>query len=186
MATSYTPLLGLALPVTGDLAGQWGNVVNLSITELVDSAVAGTTTLSTDADVTLTLTDGSANEARQQILLWTAAGTTTRYITAPAKSKTYTVINASSTQSIVLRGAGPTTGVTFAAGETAVAAWDGSDFIKIAGGGAEAGGVIQVNKDVATVSYTLPSGSNGFSVGPITIAEGVEITVTTGQSWVVI
>ena len=134
----------------------------------------------------LTTTTGASNQARQQIILWTASGTTTRYITAPAQSKTYTVVNASSTQAIVVRGAGPTTGVTFAAGETGVVAWNGSDFVKIAGGGAEAGGVIQVNKDVATVSYTLPSGSNGFSVGPITIASGVTISVTSGQSWVII
>lgn len=186
MTTAYTTLLGLALPVQGELDGSWGDVVNDSITDLLDTAVAGTTTLSTDSDVTLTATTGAANQARQQILLWTASGTTTRYITAPAQSKTYTVINASSTQAIVLRGAGPTTGITFAAGETAVAAWNGTDFVKIAGGGAEAGGVIQVNKDVATVSYTMPSGSNGFSVGPITIASGVTITVTSGQSWVVI
>jgi len=186
VTTAYTSLLGLALPVEGELSGTWGDVVNDEITSLVDSAVSGTTEISTDADITLTSTAGVANEARQQIILWTAAGTVTRYITAPAQSKTYTVINASATQSIVLRGVGPTTGVIFAAGETAVAAWDGSDFVKIAGGGAEAGGVIQVNKDTATVSYTLPSGSNGFSVGPITIAEGVEITVTTGQSWVIV
>jgi hypothetical protein len=186
VTTAYTTNLGLALPVQGELSGTWGDVVNDEITSLVDSAVAGTTAISTDADITLTDTDGVANEARQQILLWTAAGTVTRYITAPARTKTYTVINASSTQSIVLRGAGPTTGVIFAAGETAVAAWNGSDFVKIAGGGAEAGGVIQVNKDVATVSYTLPSGSNGFSVGPITIVDGVTITVTSGQQWVII
>jgi hypothetical protein len=136
VTTAYTSLLGLALPVTGELSGTWGDVVNDSITSLVDSAVAGTTTLSTDSDVTLSSTSGSSNQARQQVILWTASGTTTRYITAPAQSKTYVVINASSTQAIVLRGTGPTTGVTFAAGETAVAAWDGSDFVKIAGGGA--------------------------------------------------
>lgn len=186
MTTSYTSNLGLALPVQGELSGTWGDVVNDEITSLVDSAVAGTTTISVDADITLTDTDGAANESRQQILLWTAAGTVTRYITAPARSKTYTVVNASSTQAIVVRGAGPTTGVTFAAGETGVVAWNGSDFTKIAGGGAEAGGVIQVNKDVATVSYTLPTGSNGFSVGPITIDSGVSITVSSGQRWVVI
>ena len=43
------------------------------------------------------------------------------------------VINSSSTQSIVLRGAGPTTGVTVVAGEKCVAAWNGSDFVKVSG-----------------------------------------------------
>ena len=186
MTTSYTSLLGLALPVEGELDGTWGDVVNQSITELVDTAVAGTTTLSTDSDVTLTTTTGASNQARQQIILWTASGTVTRYITAPAQSKTYTVVNASSTQAIVVRGVGPTTGVTFAAGETGVVAWNGSDFVKIAGGGAEAGGVIQVNKTTASVSYTMPTGSNGFSVGPITVNSGVTITISDGQIWYIV
>ena len=133
MTTAYTSLLGLALPVTGELSGTWGDVVNNSITSLLDSAIAGTTTISADADVTLTTTTGASNTSRPAILLWTASGTTTRNITAPAQSKVYVVVNASSsTQSIVLRGAGPTTGVTIVKGEKALCAWDGSDFVKVA------------------------------------------------------
>jgi hypothetical protein len=128
--TNFSPLLGLALPTTGDLSGTWGTVVNTSITDLLDSAVAGTTTLSADADVTLSTTNGAANQAREAIILWTASGTTTRNITAPAQSKSYIVINATgSTQSIVIRGSGPTTGVTIPAGNKALVAWNGSDFV---------------------------------------------------------
>jgi hypothetical protein len=132
MASSYTSLLGLVLPVQGELQGQWGNTVNNELTSLLDTAIAGTTTISTDADVTLTDTDGSANQARQAIILWTANGSTTRNITAPAQSKSYVVINKSAgTQSIVVRGAGPTTGVMILKGEQAVVAWDGADFVKV-------------------------------------------------------
>ena len=129
--TNFSPLLGLALPTTGDLQGTWGVTVNDSITSLLDSAVAGTTTLSADADVTLTTTNGAANQARSAIILWTASnGATTRNITAPAQSKAYLVINAG-TGSIVIRGSGPTTGVTVASGVRALVAWNGSDFVKI-------------------------------------------------------
>jgi hypothetical protein len=133
MPTSYTSLLGLALPVTGELSGTWGATVNDSITSLLDTAVAGTTSITTDADITLTTTTGASNQARQAIILWNpASGTTTRNITAPAQSKIYTVINASGgTQSIVFRGVGPTTGVTIVKGEAAVVTWNGSDFIKV-------------------------------------------------------
>jgi len=133
MTTAYTSLLGLALPVQGELQGTWGDTVNNSITSLLDTAVAGTTSITTDADITLTTTTGASNQARQAIILWNpASGTTTRNITAPAQSKVYTVINASGgTQSIVLRGVGPTTGVTIVKGESAVCAWNGSDFIKV-------------------------------------------------------
>lgn len=158
MATGSTTLLGLALPVTGELSGSWGDVVNASITNLVDSAVAGTTTLSTDADVTLTTTSLAANQARQAILLWTATGSTTRTITAPAASKTYVVINATGgTQSIKLVGAGPTTGITLVPNERCLAAWNGSDFIKIAT--TEADGV-------TTISF----GSTGLT--PATATDG--------------
>jgi len=138
MATQPTALLGLALPITGELDGTWGDTVNDSITSLVDSAIAGTTTLSVDADVTLSTTTLAANQARQAIIVWTASGTVTRNITAPASSKTYVVINnTGSTQSIVIRGAGPTTGVTIFAGGKALVAWNGTDFVRV---GASAGG----------------------------------------------
>jgi hypothetical protein len=130
MATAATSLLGLALPVTGELSGTWGDTVNVSITALLDTAVAGTTTLSSDSDVTLTTTTLAANQARQAIILWTAGGTVTRTITAPAQSKSYIVINkTSSSQSIKIVGVGPTTGVTIVAGTAAFVVWNGVDFV---------------------------------------------------------
>jgi hypothetical protein len=53
-------------------------------------------------------------------------------------------------------------------------------------GGAQAGGAIITNKDVASVNYTIPAGTNGLSVGPVSVASGVTITVTSGQRWVVL
>lgn len=137
MTTAYTSLLGLALPVTGELSGTWGDTVNTAITSLLDTAIAGTTSITVDADITLSTTTGASNQARQAIILWNpASGTVTRNITAPAQSKLYTVINASGgTQSIVIRGAGPTTGVTIAKGESATVAWNGSDFVKVGSSG---------------------------------------------------
>jgi hypothetical protein len=170
--TAATPLLGFILPVQGDLSGTWGDTINDSITSLVDSAVAGTTTLSTDADVTLTSTDYAANQARQAVILWTASGTTTRNITAPAHSKTYVVINATgSTQSIVIRGAGPTTGVTVVAGEKCMVAWNGSDFVKVATSTSGTG-------TVTAVSVASANGFAGTSSGGATPALTLTTSVT--------
>ena len=175
MPTGNTTLLGLALPVQGELAGTWGNVVNDSITNLLDSAVAGTTTLNTDTDVTLSTTNGAANQARNAIILWTASGTVTRNITAPAQSKAYLVINATGgTQSIVVRGAGPTTGVTIPAGARALVAWNGSDFVKIVS-----------NPVVLTsdVSGTLPAANGGTGLAsPGTAGNVLTSDGTTWQS----
>ena len=128
MTTAYTSLLGLALPVTGELSGTWGDTVNNSITSLLDSAIAGTQTIT--ADTTLTTTTGAANQSRQAILLCSPASVNIT-ITAPAQSKIYTVINTSATYTVTVRGVGPTTGVTLGVSEKAVVAWNGSDFIKI-------------------------------------------------------
>lgn len=191
MATAYTSLLGLALPVTGELLGTWGNTVNTEITALLDSAIAGTTTISADADITLTTTTGAANESREAIILWTAGGTVTRNITAPAQSKTYVVINkTSSTQSIVLRGVGPTTGVTIGAGSSAICAWNGVDFVKISGsGGATGGGSDQIfyeNGQTVTTNYTISANKNAGSFGPISINSGITVTVPSGSTYTVV
>jgi hypothetical protein len=132
MTTAYTSLLGLALPVQGELSGTWGDVVNQSITSLVDTSVAGTTNVSADSNVTLTTTTGASNQARQAILLFSGARTAIRTVTAPAQSKIYTVINATTGGfAVQLVGAGPTTGLTIPNGASATVAWNGSDFIEV-------------------------------------------------------
>lgn len=57
------------------------------------------------------------------------------------------------------------------------------------GGGATGGGGDEVfveNSPTVTTSYTLSTGKNAVSVGPITINSGVTVTVPSGQRWVVL
>ena len=131
MTTSYTTLLGLALPQTGDLSGTWGDTVNNSITQLVEDSVAGYATADvTSGNWTLTTTgSGVSNQARMMVLIPTGTPGTSRNIIAPAHSKIYVVVNQSNA-SVVIKGAA-TTGVTIASGKTTVIAWDGSDFVEI-------------------------------------------------------
>jgi hypothetical protein len=155
MPTSYTSLIGLALPVTGELAGVWGDTVNNYITQYLDSAVAGTQTISgTQTAVTLSVTNGSSlvtagsgstGSAQFQIINCTGNPAGLLTITAPASSRQYIIINATSTsQSVKIVGAGPTTGVTLISGEKAHVAWNGSDFVKIATTAAAGGSNTQV------------------------------------------
>ena len=189
MTTAATSLLGLALPVTGELSGTWGDTVNNSLTALLDTAVAGTTTLSSDADVTLTTTTLASNQARQAVILWTAGGTVTRNITAPAQSKTYVVINkTASTQSIVIRGAGPTTGVTIVAGTAALVAWNGLDFVtvsvmsvtgivQVANGGTGAATLTGILKGNGTSAFTAATAGTDY------VAPGTATTFTALQTF---
>ena len=145
MTTAYSSLLGLALPVQGELSGTWGDMVDNGITQYLDIAVAGTQSITGDSNVTLSLTNGTSSatnlaqvgsgttgSAQYAIISCTGARTALRTITVPAQSKIYTVINATTGGfSIKVVGAGPTAGLTIIPGESAQIAWNGSDFIKI-------------------------------------------------------
>lgn len=173
-----TTLLGFVLPTTGSLNGTWGTTVNTQLTELLDSAIAGTTELTADTDVILSSSPLVANQARQPVILWNATGTATRNITAPAQSKAYIVINSTGgTQSIVFRGAGPTTGVTIPAGRSCIVVWDGADFVpasnflpslklgtalEVASGGTGAvtlNGLVKGNGTSAMTTVAAPAGA---------------------------
>ena len=57
------------------------------------------------------------------------------------------------------------------------------------GGGATGGGSDEVfveNSDDVTVDYTITSGKNAMSVGPITLASGVDVTIPSGSRWVIL
>jgi hypothetical protein len=161
--TNFTPLLGLALPTTGDLSGTWGTTVNDAITDLLDDAVAGTVTLSADADVTLTTTNGADNQARNAVILCTGARTGIKTITAPAQSKAYIIINATSGGfGVKIVGAGPSTpGVTVPNGEKTLVAWNGSDFVQITSS------VIDLTSEV---TGTLPIANGGTGTTSTTFA----------------
>jgi hypothetical protein len=45
---------------------------------------------------------------------------------------------------------------------------------------------IVLNGTTVSASYTIASGNNGFSVGPITVASGQAVTVSSGQRWLVL
>ena len=177
MPTSYTNLLGLALPATGELTGTWGTIVNDYLTQYLDSSIAGTLTLSTDADVTLSKTTGSplgSTSAQYVILNCTGARATQRTITAPAASKFYIVINATTGgQSVKIVGAGPTTGVTVPNGKRYVVAWNGSDFVTVISG------PVALTSDVSGVLPQANGGTGLSSPGALN-----NVLYSDGTNWV--
>lgn len=49
-----------------------------------------------------------------------------------------------------------------------------------------AGNGIVVNSTTVSASYTIATGTNGHSVGPITVASGATVTVSSGQRWLIV
>jgi len=205
MATNYTSLLGLALPTQGELSGTWGDVVNNYISTYVDSAVAGTQIISgSQTAVTLSVTNGASlsqaaagatGSAQYQIIRCSGNPASLLTITAPAASKVYLIINATSTsQSVKIVGTGPTTGVTIATGKGALVAWNGSDFVTIASNDASVitGVLAAANGGTGQSSYTTgdilyASGSTALSkladvaTGNALISGGVGVAPSYGK-----
>lgn len=66
--------------------------------------------------------------------------------------------------------------------------WNGTAFQAIGlgatGGGADA--VFVENDQEVTEDYTITSGKNAMSVGPVAVGTGVSVTVPAGSRWVVL
>jgi hypothetical protein len=79
-------------------------------------------------------------------------------------------------------------GAEFRLGGIYTVVYDGTYWVLAGGGGgggAEAGGAIYENTQSINANYTITTNKNGFSVGPITVASGVTLTVPSGSRYVI-
>ena len=168
----------------------------------ISGNAATATILQTTRTINGTNFNGSAN-------ITTANWGTSRTITIGATGK---AVNGSAAVSWSLAeiGAVPSTGVTGAAnvpaGTTAqrpaevtgqfrfnttlgkFEGYNGSAWGAV-GGGATGGGADAVfieNDQVITTNYTIPTGKNAMTTGPVTTNSGVVVTVPSGSRWVII
>ncbi len=95
MTATYTTRIRLTKQGTGDNDSTWGVVLNDEVIDLTDYAIAGYTTISLAAgDVSLTINDGAADEARSAMLELTGTLTGDRGVYLPTNiSKSYIVKN---------------------------------------------------------------------------------------------
>jgi hypothetical protein len=119
-------------------------MVDNGITQYVDISVAGTVTLTGDGAVTLSNTNGTsaatnivssltgAGTASAQFAIIKVTGTLTtpKVITAPSTSKTYLIVNSATGSTVTLKASGQT-GISVAVAETAIAYFNGTDYVKV-------------------------------------------------------
>lgn len=51
---------------------------------------------------------------------------------------------------------------------------------------AASGGAVALNSATISANYSIPTGSNGFTVGPVIVANGVSVSIASGQRWVIV
>ena len=179
---------GLAQPPSGEL--NWNNPLNANF-GVIDAALGGVTTI----DVTgataspITLTD-----AQYQKLILAFTGTLTanviyqvplgvggQWIATNAATGAFTVTFRTAAAGTTALIPPSVTGVTVYS--------DGTNAYLTGGGGATGGGADQVffqNSQNVTTSYSIPSGKNAMTAGPITINSFVTVTIPSGSVWTIV
>ncbi len=123
-----------------------------------------------------TIAGQGTNEWEVGIGTYTSSGTTLSRDTVLSSSNSGSLVNFSSGTKDVF--------VTQPAERTVYVG--ASDQTIYGANNAQGNGGLLVNADLISNNYTLPSGFNALSVGPVSVASGVTVTVTSGQNWVTI
>jgi hypothetical protein len=133
--STYSPSLRIELITTGDQAGVWGTTTNTNLGTLIESAIAGYTSVSiTSANQALTALNGVADQSRNMTIALTTTTTAAFNVYAPPAEKTYVIQNASAYAATLFNSTvlGNTTaagvGVTIPAGKTVTVWSDGTNF----------------------------------------------------------
>ena len=179
---------------TGAGTGLTGTATSLSI-----GGNAATATSATSATTATNLAGGTANQIPYQ----TGAGATT-FVVAPTTASTALTWNGSAftwatAGTAVTISDDTTTNATryplFADATTGTVSTEYVSSTKLNYNPSKgefktpaviASNGIVLNGTTVSASYTIASGNNGFSVGPITVASGQAVTVSSGQRWLVL
>lgn len=97
---------------------------------------------------------------------------------------TYTLSGTTLSRDTVLSSSNSGSLVNFSAGTKDVFVTYPSERTITGGGGGI--GALVVNATTVTENYTIATGTNAQSVGPMTVESGVSVTVSSGQRWVVV
>ena len=165
MPSTYSPSLRIELIGAGEQAGTWNTTTNSNLGTLIESAIAGYTTVSvTSANQAFTALDGAADEARNAVIELTTTTGAAFAVYAPPQEKTYIIYNntsftASIYNSTVLGNTTPAgAALTIAAGNKTMVFTNGTVF--------------------STLSLPSPGSGTVTSVGTSGSVNGITLTGT--------
>lgn len=137
MASTWSQNLKIELITTGEQTGDWGETTNDNFANVLEQAIVGkgNPDFATDADLTISLSDSTAEQVARAYFLEVTSSvvgglTTTRNLVVPTIEKPYIVKNSTSgSQSIIVKTAAGT-GITVANGKTTMVYVDGTNVVQ--------------------------------------------------------
>ena len=187
MASSFSTDLKLELMVTGEKAGQWGDITNTNL-NLLQQAIAGFQDISIAGGAqttTLVMTDAALSNARNAVIKLSGTITGNQIVTVPTGiEKTYIISNSTvgafTVQFIQAGG----TGVTFAAADksTKILFADGTNIVDT---GTTTPIITQINDTNVNEQVkftTTASAVNEFTIANAATGNAPEISTTGGDT----
>ena len=185
MASTYSSNLGIELIGTGDQSGTWGSTTNTNLGTLIEQAISGyaTQAVTTGADTTITIPNGSSGVARNMYIELTGSGGASTNLIVPANKKLYFIFNNTSSGQVTVKVSGQT-GISVPNGKKMVLVSNGTDIVtaenyvaslstdnlsltgNLTLSGGTANGVLYLNgSKVATSGSALVFDGTNFGVG---------------------
>ena len=187
MTSTFSTNKSLELPGNGDYVNTWNVPVNGDMS-IIDAAFGGTTSLNaTSGSATLT-----ATQYQKMILNVTGSIAANVTYTIPSGVGGQWVVKNLTTggYSIVIASAGGGSSVSVANNIVATVVCDGTNvYIPSStdvptGGGSDK--AFYLNDITINTNYTIPTAKNAGTFGPVTIASGIVVTVSSGSTWTVV
>lgn len=183
--TTYTSNLRLILMDPGSSINTWGTINNASVISLVDQAIAGYMSIAmSDANYTLTASQGASDQSRNAILNFTGTLTATRYVELPASTTKWYIVSNNTNYPLTFQvtGSGGAT-YTLANGSTGIIYTDATNVFLATGsylpltGGTLTGNLFGTNAgfgsgSITSGSATLAAQSAVFTDSQVTSGVG--------------
>lgn len=176
MASTYSTNLKIELMGVGDQSNTWGNTNNTNLGTTLEQAIVGygNPNFTTDADLTITLTDSNASQTARAFALRVTSAvslSTTRNLIVPTIQKPYLIYNnTSGSQSIVVKTSAGT-GITVPNGARTLVYVDGTNVVSSVS-----------NLPTLTLNTALAATSGGTGQSSYTIGDLLYASTSTALS----
>ena len=187
MTSTFSQNKNLELPANGDYVNTWNIPVNSDMS-ILDAAFGGTTSLNASAgSVTL-----SVSQYQKLILNVTGSISADVTYTIPSGVGGQWVVKNLTTggYNVIIASAGGGASATVTNGNVSTVISDGTNcYLPSVGSSVPTGGgsnlAFYLNDITITTSYTIPTGKNAGTFGPVTVGSGVAVTVPPGSYWTI-